>query len=200
MKSTQIPVSEHLTYPVSHFITDSKEHQHIVTLGDAHCIEVTEDISTCYPALGREQRCEKAQPGISHLYKQRWSRRSSGFRDLGAFQEGRAAPRLRLAAGHPHLTVQSPTPRLLSPEQNKEFTFFPTLNFRALAEDRVGYQEEKQLASVCVGETREQDAYSRSPKGELSRPQGRVASAGYRTEDGFYVVGLRNWCSFFVKL
>lgn len=80
-------MSEPLTYPVSHLIADSKEHQHIVTLRDAHCIEVTEDISTCYPALGREQRREKAVRDFPSG-EERWSLQHSGLQELGAFQEG----------------------------------------------------------------------------------------------------------------
>lgn len=53
------------TYPVSHFIADSKEHQHIVTFCDPHGVEVTEDVGTGYPALeDRQGRGEQERQGI----------------------------------------------------------------------------------------------------------------------------------------
>lgn len=45
------PARQQTTYPVGHFITDSKQHQHIVTFRDPHGVQVTEDVGTCYPAL-----------------------------------------------------------------------------------------------------------------------------------------------------
>lgn len=89
-------MGEPLTYPVSHFITDSKEHQHIVTFCDAHCIEVTENISTCYPALGREQRYEKHSQEFSICRNKDGAYEAvpSRTRDF----PGRAAPKTRLSA------------------------------------------------------------------------------------------------------
>lgn len=58
------------TYPVSHFIADCEEHQHVVTLRDPHGIEVAEDVGTCYPALGREGKGKKGQLGMFSLSPQ----------------------------------------------------------------------------------------------------------------------------------
>lgn len=43
-------------YLVIHLLADTQQHQHVVTLCDAHGVEITEDVSTRYPALRDRQR------------------------------------------------------------------------------------------------------------------------------------------------
>lgn len=98
---------------------------------------------------------------------------------------------------HLRLTVQPPT-------HPKEFTFLPTLSFRALTEDGSGVEvlgREVVSTDGLSGEIREQGAWGRHLKVNLEtctqQTTGKVALAGYRLRDGFYVIGLRNFAASF---
>ncbi len=43
--------SDHFSFSLSHLLTDSQQHQHVVTLTHTHSIQVTQDIGTGYLTL-----------------------------------------------------------------------------------------------------------------------------------------------------
>lgn len=61
------------THPVGHFITDSEEHQHVVTLRDPHGVEVTEDVGTGYPALEEKADVSRDPRGLSGADTESWA-------------------------------------------------------------------------------------------------------------------------------
>lgn len=78
LTSQVTPARQQTTYPVSHFITDSKEHQHIVTFRDPHGVEVTEDVGTCYPALEDRRGVSEDNWGTFRVCLQSTSQDNSG--------------------------------------------------------------------------------------------------------------------------
>lgn len=56
--NTLASTHKHKHYLVIHLLADTQQHQHVVTLCDAHGVEITEDVSARYPALRDRHRAK----------------------------------------------------------------------------------------------------------------------------------------------
>ncbi len=63
--NTLASTHEHTScYLVIHLLADTQQHQHVVALCDAHGVQITEDVSTRYPAL-RDRQGERGTAVMS---------------------------------------------------------------------------------------------------------------------------------------